>query len=64
MGSVRIEQGGFNVSSRPRPRQPERPAAPVERATDPELERILKMVEAGELSAQEADDLLQAMGKA
>ena len=65
MGSVRIEQGGFNMSSRPRvPRQPERPAAPVERATDPELERILKMVEAGELSAQEADDLLQAMGKA
>ena len=64
MGSVRIEQGGFNMSSRPRPRQPERPAAPVDRATDPELERILKMVEAGELSAQEADDLLQAMGKA
>jgi hypothetical protein len=30
---------------------------------DPELERILKMVEAGHLSAQEADELLRAMGR-
>ena len=31
--------------------------------SDPELERILKMVEAGDISAQEADELLQAMGR-
>jgi hypothetical protein len=30
---------------------------------DPELERILKMVEQGEISASEADELLQAMGR-
>ncbi|MBV9596360.1 MAG: hypothetical protein JOZ87_05820 [Chloroflexi bacterium] len=30
---------------------------------DPELERILKMVEAGELSARDAEELLQAMGR-
>jgi hypothetical protein len=35
-------------------------AAPRE---DPELERILKMVESGNLSAREADDLLRAMGR-
>jgi len=40
----------------------EKPAA--EKPADPELERILKMVEAGELSAKEADDLLQALGRA
>jgi len=37
---------------------------PKEKAVDPELERILKMVESGELSAQEADELLQALGRA
>jgi hypothetical protein len=31
--------------------------------SDSELDRILKMVESGELSAKEADDLLQAMGR-
>ena len=35
-------------------------AAPSE---DPELERILKMVEAGNLSARDADELLRAMGR-
>jgi hypothetical protein len=35
-------------------------AAPGE---DPELERILKMVESGSLTAHEADDLLRAMGR-
>jgi hypothetical protein len=35
----------------------------ADKPVDPELERILKMVEAGELSAQEADDLLQALGR-
>ena len=33
------------------------------RQEDPELERILKMVEAGDLSAQDADELLRAMGR-
>lgn len=37
----------------------EAPAEP----SDLELERILKMVEAGELSAQDADELLRAMGR-
>jgi hypothetical protein len=40
------------------------PDQPKEKAADPELERILKMVESGELSAQEADELLQALGRA
>jgi DUF4097 and DUF4098 domain-containing protein YvlB len=39
------------------------PRGPVEKTADPELERILKMVESGEISAQEADELLQAMGR-
>lgn len=42
------------------PRQPDAPNSPRE---DPELERILKMVEAGELSAKDAEELLQAMGR-
>jgi hypothetical protein len=62
MGSVRVDEGA------PRP---DRPApAPVQaepstsrKRADPELERILKMVEAGELSAQDADELLRAMGR-
>jgi hypothetical protein len=41
-------------------RQPDMSRSPRE---DPELERILKMVEAGELSAKDADELLQAMGR-
>jgi hypothetical protein len=74
MGSLRVDEGGFNMASHPTPpappsppTPPARPAPPAsaaERPVDPELERILKMVEAGELSAREADDLLQALGKA
>jgi hypothetical protein len=66
LGSLRVEEGGGSArSSVVQPVPPTRHEAP-ERIpeNDPELERILKMVEAGELSAQEADDLLQAMGKA
>jgi hypothetical protein len=43
------------------PGRPERPTTPARE--DPELERILKMVEAGELSAHDADELLRAMGR-
>ncbi len=71
MGSVRVEEG---TSLRPAERsayapfRPERPEPP--RPTmgkppreDPELDRILKMVEAGKLSAYDADELLRAMGR-
>jgi hypothetical protein len=66
MGSLRVNEGRHHtIPRRPTTAEPgdwaERP--PTERPTDPELERILKMVEAGELSAQEADDLLQALGR-
>jgi hypothetical protein len=70
MGSVRVSEG--NSLRQPwrtaRPDRPERAARPVEatvppRQEDPELHRILKMVEAGELSAQDADELLKAMGR-
>jgi hypothetical protein len=67
MGSLRVHEGRLrnvprqHYTDEPRERA-ERPA-PAERPTDPELERILKMVEAGELSAREADDLLQALGR-
>ena len=50
-------------SSEPSSAAPGREAAAVETAGDPEVERILRMVEAGELSAQDADELLQAMGQ-
>jgi len=65
MGSVRVDEGGsYRSSRRPGPPSapppPRRPEPPRE---DPELERILKMVEAGELSAQDADELLRAMGR-
>lgn len=66
MGSVRIDEASV---VRPVPRaateQREAPRA-AEKAPpreDPELERILKMVEAGELSAADADELLRAMGR-
>jgi hypothetical protein len=66
MGSVRIDEGSSQRAS-PRGRTEE----PVRRRTDPpeatredlELERILKMVEAGQLSAKDADELLRAMGR-
>ena len=35
----------------------------AEAGPDPEVERILKMVESGDLSAQDADELLRAMGR-
>jgi hypothetical protein len=65
MGSIRVEEA---LAARPPhgPEAPPRPKPPEsQRATreDPELERILKMVEAGELTAQDADELLQAMGR-
>jgi hypothetical protein len=66
MGSVRVDEGAsFRPARRPpappAPGRPEPPSAPARE--DPELERILKMVEAGELSAQDADELLRAMGR-
>jgi Putative adhesin len=62
MGSVRVEEGSW--SRRPMaPSQIERPAPPVPPREDPELDRVLKMVEAGELSAQDADEVLRAMGR-
>jgi Putative adhesin len=62
MGSVRIEEGAWNrrPAVRPAPEQPAPSASPRE---DPELDRILKMVEAGALSAHDADELLRAMGR-
>jgi hypothetical protein len=71
MGSVRVSEG--NPHRQPwrtaRPGRPfertERPSEPsaAPRREDPELDRILKMVEAGDLSAQDADELLKAMGR-
>jgi hypothetical protein len=67
MGSVRVDEGGaFRPARQPTapsaaPNSSERPPAPPR--ADAELERILKMVEAGELSAQDADELLRAMGR-
>ena len=45
------------------PSDASRPDVPHATHEDPELERILKMVESGELSASDADELLQAMGR-
>lgn len=64
MGSLRVEEGSTRRPVwRPTPPEyaPPRPANPPRE--DPELERILKMVEAGELSAQDADELLKALGR-
>jgi hypothetical protein len=70
MGSIRIEETsstagawrGTPTSTTPAP--PGAPdAPPASSREDPELERILKMVESGSLSAQEADELLRAMGR-
>jgi hypothetical protein len=60
MGSIRVDEA---VAARPVHRRVE-PARPTQAPReDPELDRILKMVEAGELSAQDADELLRAMGR-
>jgi hypothetical protein len=70
MGSVRVDEGApahrpVQWPTPPSPPAPApRPAAPdAQPREDPELDRILKMVEAGELSAQDADELLKAMGR-
>jgi hypothetical protein len=70
MGSVRVDEGsGFRAVRRPAspPAVPAYPDPPAPSAAppreDPELDRILKMVEAGELSANDADELLRAMGR-
>jgi hypothetical protein len=77
MGSVRVDEGKpargrwrSTVPARPfmpgeppeRP-EPETSGAESPKRDDPELDRILKMVEAGELSAHDADELLRAMGR-
>jgi hypothetical protein len=64
---VRVDEGSSFRAAR-RPTGPHAASNSAERPTsppreDPELERILKMVEAGELSAQDADELLRAMGR-
>jgi len=65
-GSVRIDEAaGFRPGRRQAPpaEVPRDAAAPGSEHDDPELERILKMVEAGQLSARDADELLRAMGR-
>jgi len=73
VGSVRVRQGvGPSTSAWERPPgqapgptepspPPPRPPGETGRSIDPEVERILKMVEAGELTAREADELLRAL---
>ncbi len=67
IGSVRVDAGSSNSAWRPTPPavSPVRPEPPLVKPPreDPEMDRILKMVEAGELSAQDADELLRAMGR-
>jgi hypothetical protein len=66
MGSIQVDEAPTMTA--PRPRQTPEPMAqdcaetsePSDR--DAELERILKMVEAGDLSARDADELIRAMG--
>lgn len=70
MGSVRVDESSSHRATR-RPgaagvnnsNSPAASDAPKESREDPELERILRMVEAGELSAKDADELLRAMGR-
>lgn len=59
MGNVRVDEASI---MRPTPRSGLSAERTVPRE-DPELERILKMVESGELSAADADELLRAMGR-
>jgi hypothetical protein len=68
MGSVRVDEGSSRSVWRPTsppapPIEPARPESTRPPREDPELNRILKMVEAGELSAHDADELLRAMGR-
>jgi len=71
MGSVRVDEASSQRAT-PRPRssvdawartEASKADAPSPPREDPELTRILKMVEAGELSAKDADELLRAMGR-
>jgi SHOCT-like domain len=61
MGNVRVDEASV-MRPTPRPTSTSN-AQPHTEREDPELERILKMVEAGELSAKDADELLRAMGR-
>jgi hypothetical protein len=71
MGSVRVDECSTPrrvPTSADGPAQPEYSEPPTSTTgkpprEDPELERILKMVEAGSLSAHDADELLRAMGR-
>jgi hypothetical protein len=71
MGSLRVDECSTprrSDRSAGAPLRPERPGPSTPSPTqspraDPELDRILKMVEAGELSAHDADELLRAMGR-
>ena len=70
MGSVRIDPAVYaRPATRPDPVAAANDVPPTsdtrtQAPPDPELERVLKMVESGELSARDADELLQAMGRA
>jgi hypothetical protein len=59
MGSVRVDESSSSRAARPASPGPS-PKPPRE---DPELDRILQMVESGSLSAHDADELLRAMGR-
>jgi hypothetical protein len=70
MGSVRVDECSTPRRDRAadapfQPEGPEPPTTPTAKPPreDPELDRILKMVEAGSLSAHDADELLRAMGR-
>jgi hypothetical protein len=70
MGSVRVDECSTPRRDRAadapfQPDGPEPPTTPTAKPPreDPELDRILKMVEAGSLSAHDADELLRAMGR-
>jgi len=74
MGSVRVDEASQqratprrrsdgDFSSRSETSRSETARSDAAPREDPELERILKMVEAGELSAKDADELLRAMGR-
>jgi hypothetical protein len=67
MGSVRVDESSKRSAARSPMTAAEDASAPSDSRRppreDPELERILKMVEQGELSARDADELLRAMGR-
>jgi len=66
MGSVRVDEASQRAVRRPAAAASDgapRADSSTPPREDAELERILKMVEAGELSAKDADELLRAMGR-